>query len=81
MTGARATRPSIDLGEIRTPEAMAELAYQFHQKYGFRVSKLKGGVLAPDAELETLRQIARASRQGSSPPHRSQLHLERRNRG
>ena len=46
------------LGEIRTPEAMAELAYQFQKKYGFRVSKLKGGVLSPDQELETLRQIA-----------------------
>ncbi|MEA2709125.1 MAG: glucarate dehydratase [Phycisphaerales bacterium] len=45
-------------GEVRTPEAMAELAYQFQKKYGFRVSKLKGGVLAPEAELETLRQIS-----------------------
>ena len=45
-------------GEVRTPEAMAELAYQFQKKYGFRVSKLKGGVLSPDAELETLRQIS-----------------------
>jgi glucarate dehydratase len=44
-------------GEVRTPEAMAELAYQFHRKYGFRVSKLKAGVLAPELELETLKQI------------------------
>ena len=44
-------------GEVRTPQAMAELAYQFHKKYGFRVSKLKAGVLSPELELETLKQI------------------------
>ena len=44
-------------GEVRTPEAMAELAWQFHQKWGFRVHKLKAGVLEPDVELATLQAI------------------------
>jgi glucarate dehydratase len=45
-------------GEVRTPAAMAELAWKLHQKYGFRVHKLKAGVLPPKVELETLRAIA-----------------------
>jgi glucarate dehydratase len=45
-------------GEVRTPEAMAELAWQFHQKFGFRVHKLKAGVLKPDVELEALKAIS-----------------------
>lgn len=44
-------------GEVRTPEAMARLAEQFRQQFGFRVFKLKAGVLAPEAELESLRQM------------------------
>lgn len=44
-------------GEVRTPEAMAALADQFRQRYGFRVFKLKAGVLPPDTELETLRRM------------------------
>jgi glucarate dehydratase len=44
-------------GEVRTPEAMAELAWRVHEKFGFHVHKLKGGVLAPDQELETLRAM------------------------
>jgi glucarate dehydratase len=45
-------------GEVRTPAAMAELAWQFHQKFGFRVHKLKAGVLDPEVELETLQAIS-----------------------
>lgn len=45
-------------GEVRTPEAMADLAYKLHQKYGYRVHKLKGGVLKPEVELEALKAIA-----------------------
>ncbi|MEW6303132.1 MAG: enolase C-terminal domain-like protein [Verrucomicrobiota bacterium] len=41
-------------GEVRTPEAMAEMAWQFHQRWGFRVMKLKAGVLEPEVELRTL---------------------------
>lgn len=45
-------------GEVRTPEAMAELAWQFHQRFGFRVHKLKAGVLSPEVELEALQAIS-----------------------
>ncbi len=44
-------------GEVRTPEAMAEMAWQFKRKWGFRHHKLKAGVLPPDVELETLRAM------------------------
>lgn len=44
-------------GEVRTPEAMAEMAWQFHRKWGFRNQKLKAGVLPPDVELKALRAI------------------------
>jgi glucarate dehydratase len=45
-------------GEVRTPEAMAELAYKFHQKFGYRVHKLKAGVLKPEVELEALKAMS-----------------------
>ncbi len=41
-------------GEVRTPEAMAAMAARFRDRWGFRVFKLKGGVLAPEAERDTL---------------------------
>jgi glucarate dehydratase len=44
-----------DWGEVRTPEAMVKMADRFRQKWGFSVFKLKGGVLAPEAELETMK--------------------------
>jgi glucarate dehydratase len=45
-------------GEVRTPQAMAEMAWQLHQKYGYRVHKLKAGVLKPEVELEALKAIS-----------------------
>src|SRR5688572_14420118 len=45
-------------GEVRTPEAMGEMAWQFHQRWGYRVHKLKAGVLSPDVELEVLKAIS-----------------------
>jgi glucarate dehydratase len=45
-------------GEVRSPEAMAVMAEAFQQRYGFRVFKLKGGVLAPEAERATLAAMA-----------------------
>jgi glucarate dehydratase len=60
--GERALDP---WGEVRTPEAMAELAWKFRQKWGFRFHKLKAGVLPPDAELETLQ--AMNARLGGEP--------------
>ncbi len=44
-------------GEVRTPDAMAEMAWKFHERWGFRVQKLKAGVLPPDVEVETLAAI------------------------
>lgn len=41
-------------GDVRTPAAMADLADAFRKKWGFRVFKLKGGVLKPDEELATI---------------------------
>lgn len=45
-------------GEVRTPEAMAAMAEAFRDRYGFRVFKLKAGVLAPEAERATLAAMA-----------------------
>jgi glucarate dehydratase len=44
-------------GEVLSPEAMAEMAMQFHQRWGFRVLKLKAGVLAPEVEVKTLQAM------------------------
>lgn len=46
-----------DWGEVRTPQAMAAEAARFKARWGFRVFKLKGGVLSADAELETMRAL------------------------
>lgn len=46
-----------DWGEVRTPEAMANEADRFRRDFGFRVFKLKGGVLSPELEVETLRAM------------------------
>ncbi len=43
-----------DWGEVLTPERMGEMAVRFRERWGFRVFKLKGGVLAPEAEIETM---------------------------
>ncbi|GAC1474520.1 MAG: glucarate dehydratase family protein [Isosphaeraceae bacterium] len=47
-------------GEVRSPESMAAMARAFHDRWGFRVFKLKGGVLSPDSERETLDALAKA---------------------
>jgi glucarate dehydratase len=44
-------------GEVRTPEAMAEMAVKFRDRFGFRVFKLKAGVLKPEEEVETLHRM------------------------
>lgn len=43
-----------DWGEVRSPGAMADMATRFRAQWGFRVFKLKAGVLDPDIERETL---------------------------
>jgi glucarate dehydratase len=45
-------------GDVRSPAAMAALAARFRGRFGFRVFKLKGGVLAPDVERETMKAMA-----------------------
>jgi glucarate dehydratase len=42
---------------VLTPEAMVAEAEAFVRRYGFRVLKLKGGVLSPEQEVETLRLL------------------------
>lgn len=44
-------------GECLTPEAMVEQARRLVSEHGFRALKLKGGVLPPDEEIETLRLL------------------------
>ena len=43
--------------EVLTPEAMVEEAREFVDQGGFETIKVKGGVLEPDAEIETLRLL------------------------
>ena len=43
---------------VATPEAMVDEARQFVESGGFRVLKLKGGVLPPEEELRTLDLLA-----------------------
>ncbi|SMX39086.1 enolase C-terminal domain-like protein [Maliponia aquimaris] len=48
------------MGEVMTPDAMVEQAREFVGAYGFRSLKLKGGVLEPDLEVETLLKLREA---------------------
>jgi glucarate dehydratase len=54
----RGDRALDDWGEVRSPRAMAEMAARFRDRFGFRVFKLKGGVLPPEVELETMCAMA-----------------------
>ena len=47
-------------GEVMSPERMLGLATRFRERHGFRCHKVKGGVLPPDEEIETLRLLRRA---------------------
>jgi glucarate dehydratase len=44
-------------GECLSPEAMVAQAKRMVETYGFRALKLKGGVLPPDEEIETILQL------------------------
>jgi glucarate dehydratase len=46
--------------EVRTIDQMVAHAKELKQKYGFTSHKLKGGVFAPEIELEYFRAIAKA---------------------
>lgn len=56
-----ADQPGEDMfGEVMTPDAMVEEARCFIADHGFRSLKLKGGVLEPAQEVETLRKMQAA---------------------
>ncbi|TVR71833.1 MAG: glucarate dehydratase [Sphaerobacteraceae bacterium] len=44
-------------GEALTPEQLVKQAEMFHERYGMTVFKVKGGVLDPFEEVETVRQL------------------------
>jgi glucarate dehydratase len=50
--------PNTGLGEVRTIDQVVENARALKQKYGFTTHKVKGGVFAPDYELEAYRAVA-----------------------
>jgi glucarate dehydratase len=41
-------------GEVLTPDQMVGLAQTFRDRFGFTTHKVKGGVLPPEAEVETM---------------------------
>ena len=53
--------PATGVGEIRTAEQLAQHAVELKREHGFKVHKLKGGVFAPDYELECYRALAEAT--------------------
>jgi glucarate dehydratase len=57
--GGGADEPD-EYGECLTPEAIVSQAEQMVAAYGFQSIKLKGGVLDPDAEIETIKALHRA---------------------
>ncbi|MEM7642242.1 MAG: enolase C-terminal domain-like protein [Pseudomonadota bacterium] len=44
-------------GEVMTPDALVDQARAFVAEHGFRSLKLKGGVLEPEAEIETVLKL------------------------
>jgi glucarate dehydratase len=49
-----------EYGEALTPEALVKQVQRMIATYGFGSIKFKGGVLEPDVEIETIRQLYRA---------------------
>jgi glucarate dehydratase len=49
-------------GEVRTVDQLVAHAKDLKTRYGFHTHKLKGGVFAPDEELECYRAVAEACR-------------------
>jgi glucarate dehydratase len=49
-----------EYGEALSPEALVRQARQMIAKYGFGSIKFKGGVLEPDIEIETIKQLYKA---------------------
>ncbi|MBV6496869.1 MAG: mandelate racemase [Acidobacteria bacterium ACB1] len=50
--------PRTGTGEVRTIDQLIEHANELKQKYGFTSHKLKGGVFAPEYELQCYRALA-----------------------
>ncbi|HYO81227.1 MAG TPA: enolase C-terminal domain-like protein, partial [Bryobacteraceae bacterium] len=48
-----------EYGECLDPQSIVRQAKQMVEKYGFREIKLKGGVLDPDIEIESIRALRR----------------------
>ena len=48
------------LGEVMSPDTLVAEAKQFVAAYGFKSLKLKGGVLEPDLEIETMLKLHEA---------------------
>ncbi len=46
-----------EYGECLDPQTIVEQCREFIRKYGFKEIKLKGGVLDPDVEIETIRAL------------------------
>jgi len=45
------------MGEVMTPDALVRQAKEFAAEYGFKSWKVKGGVLEPDLEVETMLKL------------------------
>ena len=50
---------SDEYGEALSPEQLIAQVRQMFSQYGFREVKFKGGVLAPEIEIETIKQLRR----------------------
>lgn len=48
------------MGEVMTPDALVTQAQEFVSEYGFQSLKVKGGVLPPDLEVETMLKLREA---------------------
>ncbi len=57
-----------EYGEALSPEGIVSQVAQMREKYSFNSIKFKGGVLAPEVEVETIRQLRRSL--GQSVPLR-----------
>lgn len=56
----RYPNPQDGVGEVRTVEQLVTHARELKARYGFTSHKLKGGVFAPEYELECYRTMATA---------------------
>lgn len=45
------------MGEVMTPDTLVAQAQEFYAQYGFKSWKLKGGVLEPELEVETILKL------------------------